>query len=112
LSHCQTSSLKRYRRTFGGTDIFLPRGKDRERARQHYRYRLSLYIYPLIYCTMGFTKDVAAKAIETHTKKTYTTSIEDTNLAGIGSDEEAAAKIDFNWMRIQAQSVVLKYGRE
>ena len=51
---------------------------------------------------MEFTDDVAVKAVETHTKKTYPTSLEDTNLAGIGSDEdrkarETAAKIDFNW---------------
>mmetsp|Transcript_9500 Transcript_9500/g.19106 ORF Transcript_9500/g.19106 Transcript_9500/m.19106 type:complete len:397 (-) Transcript_9500:70-1260(-) len=51
---------------------------------------------------MGFDEEVAAQAVETRTKKTYPKSIEDTNLAGIGSEvdraaREAAAKIDFNW---------------
>ena len=41
---------------------------------------------------MGFTDDVAAQTVETHTKKTYPTSIEDTNLAGIGSDEDRKAR--------------------
>jgi len=56
---------------------------------------------------MGFTNDVAAKAIETHTKKTYPTSLEDTNLAGIGSDEdrnlELLQRLTSTGMRIQAQ---------
>ena len=77
--------------------IFFLTTREDSRSLEHDNIRLSalplpISTYLLIYCTMGFTDDVAAQTVETHTKKTYPTSIEDTNLAGIGSDEDRKAR--------------------